>query len=158
MTTQRVAAFLALAVLATGIGFGVTTLARGSSGAAPMSSTIPSPASGSGAFVEDDDLTAQDNQSNILAGAAQGLVHILSGPTAAGIALVLTPSGKALTSAAAVAGTGRLTVKYVGSGMAFTARVIGTDQAAGLCSLGYAMPINTALAVAAKIDAAAGNS
>jgi S1-C subfamily serine protease len=128
----RVAAFLALAAVGTGVSFGVTTLARGSSGAAPVPEMIPSPASGPGAFVEDDDLTAQDNQSNILAGAAQGLVHILSGPTAAGIGLVLTPSGKVLTSAAAVGGTGKLTVKYVGSGMAFSARVIGTDQAAGL--------------------------
>jgi S1-C subfamily serine protease len=128
----RAAAFLALAVLATGVGFGATSLARGSAGAAPVSSMIPSPASGPGAFVEDDDLTAQDNQSNILAGTAQGLVHILSGPAAAGIGLVLTPSGKVLTSAAAVAGTGKLTVKYVGSGVTFGARVIGTDQAAGL--------------------------
>ena len=86
---------VALAVLATGVGFGATSLARGSAGAAPVSSTmIPSPASGPGAFVEDDDLTAQDNQSNILAGTAQGLVHILSGPAAAGIGLVLTPSGQ----------------------------------------------------------------
>jgi S1-C subfamily serine protease len=131
----RAAVFLALALLATGIGFGATTLARGSSGPAPVSSAIPSPASGPGAFVEDDNLTAQDNQSNFLAGAAQGIVHILSGPAAAGIGLVLTPSGKVLTSAAAVRGTGGLAVKYVGSGMAFSARVIGSDPAAGLALL-----------------------
>lgn len=145
---RRVAVSLALLVLAAGISFGAITLARGSSGPAPVSSAIPSPASGPGAFVEDDNLTAQDNQSNILTSTTPGLVHILSGGTAAGIGLVLTPSGKVLTRLAAVQGSAELQVKYVASGAVFSARVIGTDPASGFALVQMAGPAGRAFSVA----------
>ena len=145
---RRVTVSLALLVLAAGISFGATTLARGSSGPVPISSAIPSPASGPGAFVEDDDLTAQDNQSNILMSTTPGLVHILSGGTTAGIGLVLTPSGKVLTSVAAVQGTAKLQVKYVASGAVFSASVIGTDPASGFATVQMAGPAGRAFSVA----------
>ena len=99
-------------------------------------------------FVEDDNLTAQDNQSNILTSTTPGLVHILSGGTAAGIGLVLTPSGKVLTSVAAVRGHAKLQVKYVASGAVFSARVIGTDPASGFALVQMAGPADRAFAVA----------
>ena len=144
----RAAVSLALAVLATGISFGAITLARGSSGPVPVSEAIPSPASGPGAFVEDDDLTAQDNQSNILTSTTPGLVHVLSAGAASGIGLVLTPSGKVLTSLAAVQGTAKLQVKYVASGAVFSARVIGTDPGSGLALVQMKGPAGRAFAVA----------
>ena len=136
MTTQmRAVTSLAAAVLAAALSFGAITLARGASGPVPVPSAIPSPAAGSGVFVEDDNLTAQDSQSNILTATAPGLVHIVSGGARAGIGLVLTPSGIVLTTAAAIRGAGELHAKYVVSGAAFSATVIGTDPAAGLALL-----------------------
>src|SRR5271154_4251807 len=146
--TRLVAASIALLVLATGISFGAITLARGSSGPATVSSSIPSPAQGPGAFVEDDDLTAQDNQSNILLSTTPGLVHIVSGGIATGIGLVLTPSGKVLTSVAAVRGAAKLRVKYVASGAVFSARVIGTDPRSGLALVQLAGPVGRAFSIA----------
>jgi S1-C subfamily serine protease len=145
---RRIVAAVALLVAAAGISFGATTLARGSSGPAPVPEAIPSPASGPGAFAEDDDLTAQDNQSNILTSTTPGLVHVLSGGAAAGIGLVLTPSGKVLTSVAAVQGTAKLQVKYVASGAVFSARVIGTDPASGLALVQLKGPANRPFSVA----------
>jgi S1-C subfamily serine protease len=139
---------VALLVVAAGISFGVITLERGARAPAPVSTAIPSPATGPGAFTEDDDLTAQDNQSNILTSTAPGLVHVLSGGTAAGIGLVLTPSGKVLTSATAVKGSAALRVKYVASGAVFSARVIGADPASGLALIQMAGPAGRAFAVA----------
>ena len=65
---------------------------------------IPQPATGQDAFVEDDDGIAQDNQENILAATAPGMVHVLSGGTSVGIGLVLTQSGKVLTTYQPAAG------------------------------------------------------
>ena len=107
----------------------------GASGAPAISSAIPSPAEGNGAFVEDDDLTAQDNQTNILQSTAPGLVHVISGRNVVGIGMVLTPSGKVLTTYQPAPRAGNLAAKYVVSGVTFKAEVIGTDAAAGLALL-----------------------
>jgi S1-C subfamily serine protease len=130
----RIAAYAAAGILAVGAGFGIAK-AVNSSGAAVISSAIPSPAQGANAFVEDDNLTAQDNQSNILYSTAPGLVHILSGRAAVGTGMVLTPSGKVLTTYLPAAGVGSLSAEYVVSGVTFKARVIGTNPAAGLALL-----------------------
>lgn len=130
----KIAAYAAAGLLAVGAGFGLAK-AVGSSGAPAISSTIPSPAQEGSAFVEDDNLTAQDNQTNILESTAPGLVHILSGRTAVGTGMVLTPSGKVLTSYLPSPGAGKLSAEYVVSGATFRAKVIGTDPAAGLALL-----------------------
>jgi S1-C subfamily serine protease len=130
----RIGAYAAAGALAVGLGFGLVKVA-GSSGPAPVASAIPSPAQGSNAFVEDDNLTAQDNQSNILQSTAPGLVHIITHGTAAGIGMVLTPSGKVLTTYQPGHGTASLTAQYIVSGVTFKATVIGTDAAAGLALL-----------------------
>jgi S1-C subfamily serine protease len=128
----RIAACLAAGALALGVGFGVARLA-GAPGAPAVSSAIPSP-NGTDEFVEDDNLTAQDNQTNILTTTAPGLVHIVSGGSAAGIGMVLTPSGQVLTTYLPGSRAG-LQVRYVVSGAAFKATVIGVDRAAGLALL-----------------------
>jgi S1-C subfamily serine protease len=133
-TSVRLAAYLTAGLLAVGGGFGLAK-AIGSSGPAAISSVIPSPAQGTDAFVEDDNLTAQDNQSDILQTTMPGLVHIISGKTAVGIGMVLTPSGKVLTSYVPARGAASLTAQYIASGARFRVRIIGADPAAGLALL-----------------------
>jgi len=133
-TGIRLAAYAVVGLLAIGAGFGVAR-AIGSSGPAAISSAIPSPAQGSGAFVEDDDLTAQDNQSDILQTTMPGLVHVISGGTAVGIGMVLTPSGKMLTAYVPAQGARNLSAEYIASGVRFKVKIIGTDAAAGLTLL-----------------------
>ncbi len=130
----RIAAYLAAAALALGAGFGLTRLVDPPR-AAPLASDIPSPAKSVSAFTEDDDGTGQDNESNIFAATVPGLVHVISAGKAAGIGLVLTPSGKVLTTYQPSGGAGGLSAKYVLSGRTFTATVLGTDAAAGLALL-----------------------
>ena len=65
---------------------------------ASLSSDIPSPAKSVSVFTEDDDGTGQDNESNIFVSTVPGLVHVISAGKAVGIGLVLTPSGKVLTT------------------------------------------------------------
>jgi S1-C subfamily serine protease len=96
---------------------------------------IPHPATGKDAFIEDDDGTAQDNQENILQATAPGMVHVLSGGTSVGIGLVLTESGKVLTTYQPAAGAAHLAAEYVLSRETFKATVIGTDPATGLVLL-----------------------
>jgi len=62
-------------------------------------------------------------------------VHVLSGGTSVGIGLVLTESGKVLTTYQPAAGTANLAAEYVLSRATFKATVIGTDPAAGLALL-----------------------
>jgi hypothetical protein len=128
----KTATLLGAAAIAAGAGFGVTSL-TGGRGASAVSSAIPSPASGSAAFQEDDDLTGQDNQENILQSTAPGMVHIMAGRSSAGTGIVLTPSGKVLTTYQPPRGTSDLAAKYVLSGTVFKARVIG--EADGLTLL-----------------------
>jgi len=130
----RIAAYVAATVLALGAGFGLTKLVDPPRAAA-LSSDIPSPAKSVSVFTEDDDGTGQDNESNIFASTAPGLVHVISAGKAVGIGLVLTPSGKVLTTYQPSAGAGRLSAEYVLSGKTFTATVLGADPAAGLALL-----------------------
>ena len=129
----RLSAIAASVVVAAGIGFGVgRALGLGD---AVILTAIPHPATGKDAFIEDDDGIAQDNQENILAATAPGMVHVLSGGTSVGIGLVLTESGKVLTTYQPAAGATHLAAEYVLSRATFKATVIGADPAAGLALL-----------------------
>jgi S1-C subfamily serine protease len=128
-------AYVAVGALGIGIGFGVGALTAHPR-PAPVSAAIPAPARQNAAFVEDDDLTAQDNQENILQASAPGVVRIISSSGApVGAGLVLTPSGKVLTSDQTVQGAGNLTAQFVIAGKTFGAKVIGADPAADLALL-----------------------
>jgi S1-C subfamily serine protease len=129
----RVSAIAAAVVVAAGIGFGVGRAVG--LGNTVILTAIPHPATGKDAFIEDDDGTAQDNQENILAATAPGMVHVLSGGTSVGIGLVLTESGKVLTTYQPAAGAAHLAAEYVLSRETFKATVIGADPAAGLALL-----------------------
>jgi S1-C subfamily serine protease len=129
----RLTVIAAAVILAAGLGFGVGRLIG--LGNVVVSAAIPRPAQTGNAFIEDDDLTAQDNQDNIFASTAPGMVHILSGGTSVGIGLVVTPSGKVLTTYRPAAGTADLAAEYVVSRVTFKAKVIGADAAAGLALL-----------------------
>ena len=132
-------------ILAAGIGFGVGR-AMGL-GDIVILSAIPKPwtcapwlatttdPSTECAFIEDDNGTGQDNQSNILDATGGGMVHILSGATSVGIGLVLTESGKVLTTYQPSAGAKNLAAEYVLSRETFKVKVIGVDAAAGLALL-----------------------
>ena len=125
----RAVAYVAAAALALGAGFGLTRLIHPPRAASP-SSAIPAPARSGGVFTEDDDGTGQDSQTNIFQSTVPGLVHVMSGGQAVGIGLVLTPSGKLLTTYQPSGGSGPLRAKYLRSGKTFTATVLGTDPAA----------------------------
>jgi S1-C subfamily serine protease len=99
------------------------------------STAIPRPATTASPFVEDDDGLGQDNQANILDSTAPGMVHVLLGGTSVGIGLVLTESGKVLTTYQPAAGAANLAAEYVLSRETFKAKVIGADPAAGLALL-----------------------
>ena len=129
----RITAIATAVVLAAGIGFGAGRVIG--LGNTVILSAIPKPATGKDAFIEDDDGTAQDNQENIFEATAPGLVHVLSGGTSVGIGLVLTESGKMLTTYQPAAGAPNLAAEYVLSRATFKATVIGTDPAAGLALL-----------------------
>ena len=129
----RITAIATAVVLAAGIGFGAGRVIG--LGNTVILSAIPKPATGKDAFIEDDDGIAQDNQENILQATAPGMVHILSGGTSVGIGLVLTESGKVLTTYQPAAGAPNLAAEYVLSRATFKATVIGADPAAGLALL-----------------------
>jgi S1-C subfamily serine protease len=126
-------------ILAAGAGFGVGRILG--LGNIVIGSAIPKPAAcqswepTSCAFIEDDDLTAQDNQQNILDTTALGMVHVLSDGSSAGIGLVLTESGKVLTTYQPAAGATNLAAEYVLSRQTFKAKLIGVDATAGLALL-----------------------
>jgi S1-C subfamily serine protease len=129
----RLSVIAAAVIVAAGIGFGVGRAVG--LGNTVILTAIPHPATGKDAFIEDDDGTAQDNQENILRATAPGMVHVLSGGTSVGIGLVLTESGKVLTTYQPAAGAAHLAAEYVLSRETFKATVIGTDPAAGLALL-----------------------
>jgi len=129
----RISVIAAAVILATGLGFGVGRVIG--LGNTVILTAIPQPATGKDAFIEDDDGLAQDNQENILQATAPGLVHILSGGTSVGIGLVLTESGKVLTTYRPAAGASHLAAEYVLSRETFSATVIGADPASGLALL-----------------------
>lgn len=129
----RSASFVGAIGIAIGIGFGVGSVLSGSGTSAP-SAAIPAPATGPSAFQEDDDLTGQDNQDNILQATAPGMVHIMSGKDSVGTGIVLTPSGKVLTTYQPGRARG-LTARYVLSGVTFQAKVIGSADGLTLLQL-----------------------
>jgi S1-C subfamily serine protease len=120
-------------VLAAGLSFGVGR-AFGLGDMAVLSA-IPAPLRGDDVFVESPDGIAKDNLSNIIESTGQGMVHVLSGGTSVGIGLVLTQSGKVLTTYQPSAGAANLAAKYVFSGKTFTVKVIGVDPAVHLALL-----------------------
>ena len=129
----RLSVIATAVILAAGVGFGAgRAIGLGDN---VVLTGIPRPATVNTAFIEDDDETGQDNQANILSSTALGMVHILSGGTSVGIGLVLTESGKVLTTYQPAAGAANLAAEYVVSRMTFKAKVIGTDPAAGLALL-----------------------
>jgi S1-C subfamily serine protease len=129
----RLSVIAAAVIVAAGIGFGIGRAVG--LGNTVILTAIPHPATGKDAFIEDDDGTAQDNQENILQATAPGMVHVLSGGSSVGIGLVLTESGKVLTTYQPAAGAAHLAAEYVLSRETFKATVIGTDPAAGLALL-----------------------
>jgi putative serine protease PepD len=122
-------AFITAAVLSFGVG---RFLGLGNTA---VHSAIPAPLKGDDIFVEDPDGIAQDNLSNIIERTGQGMVHVLSGGTSVGIGLVLTQSGKVLTTYQPSAGAANLAAEYVFSRDTFKATVIGVDPAAHLALL-----------------------
>src|SRR5262249_53167152 len=120
-------------LLAAGLSFGVgRVLGLGNT---EVRSAVPAPLKGDDVFVEDQEDIGQDNVSNVLESTGQGMVHVLSGGTSVGIGLVLTQSGKVLTTYQPAAGAASLAARYVFSGETFKAEVIGVDPAAGLALL-----------------------
>ncbi len=129
----RLSVIGAAVILAAGVGFGAgRAMGLGNTVSLPGIPRPPPPAT---PFIEDDDGIGQDSQQNILDSTALGMVHVLSGGTSVGIGLVLTESGKVLTTYQPAAGAANLAAEYVLSRQTFKATVIGTDPAAGLALL-----------------------
>ncbi len=135
----RISVIAAAVILAAGLGFGVGRVIG--LGNRVILSAIPRPATClawvpmSCGFIEDDNGIGQDNQANILESTGLGMVHVLSGGTSVGIGLVLTQSGKVLTTYQPSAGAANLAAEYVLSRATFKAKVIGADPVAGLALL-----------------------
>jgi S1-C subfamily serine protease len=129
----RLTAMAAAVILTAGIGFGVGKLAG--VGDNVVRSDIPRPETTADPFIEGSGSIADNSHENILSTTAPGMVHILSGGKSAGIGLVLTQSGRVLTTYQPAKGAQNLSAEYVLSGATFKATVIGTDPAAGLALL-----------------------
>lgn len=129
----RLSVIAAAFLLAAGFAFGVGRVIG--LGDAVILTSIPMPSTAKNAFIEDDNGIGADNQANILQSTAVGMVHVLSGGTSVGIGLVLTESGKVLTTYRPSAGATNLAAEYVISRATFKATVIGVDKAAGLALL-----------------------
>ena len=135
----RISVIATAVILAAGLGFGGGRVIG--LGDTVILTAIPRPATClawvpmSCGFIEDDNGIGQDNQANILSSTGLGMVHVLSGGTSVGIGLVLTESGKVLTTYQPSAGAANLAAEYVLSRATFKAKVIGADPAAGLALL-----------------------
>lgn len=129
----RLTVMAVVVILMAGIGFGVGKLTG--AGNNVVRSDIPKPEKTADPFIEGSGSIADNSHANILSTTAPGMVHILSGGKSAGIGLVLTESGKVLTTYQPAKGAQNLSAKYVLSGATFKATVIGTDPAAGLALL-----------------------
>ena len=129
----RLTVMAAVVILMAGIGFGAGKLTG--VGNNVVRSDIPKPETTADPFIEGSDSIADDSHANILSTTAPGMVHILSGGKPVGIGLVLTESGRVLTTYQPAVGAQHLSAEYVLSGAAFQATVIGTDPAAGLALL-----------------------
>ena len=129
----RLTVMAAVVILMAGIGFGAGKLTG--VGNNVVRSDIPKPETTADPFIEGSGSIADNSHANILSTTAPGMVHILSGGKSAGIGLVLTQSGKVLTTYQPAKGAQNLSAEYVLSGATFKATVIGTDPAAGLALL-----------------------
>ena len=129
----RLSVIAAAFLLAAGFAFGIGRVIG--LGDTVILTSIPRPSTAKNAFIEDDNGIGADNQANILQSTAVGMVHVLSGGTSVGIGLVLTESGKVLTTYRPSAGATNLAAEYVISRATFKATVIGLDKAAGLALL-----------------------
>jgi S1-C subfamily serine protease len=129
----RLTAMAAVVILMAGIGFGAGKLTG--VGNNVVRSDIPKPETTADPFIEGSGSIADNSHENILSTTAPGMVHILSGGKSVGIGLVLTESGRVLTTYRPGQGAHNLSAKYVLSGATFKATVIGTDPAAGLALL-----------------------
>ncbi|HUN35373.1 MAG TPA: trypsin-like peptidase domain-containing protein [Trebonia sp.] len=129
----RLTAMATAVILMAGIGFGLGKLAG--IGNNVVRSDIPTPERTADPFIEGSGSIADNSHANILSTTAPGMVHILSDGKPVGIGLVLTQSGKVLTTYQPGKGARDLSAKYVLSGATFNATVIGTDPAAGLALL-----------------------
>jgi S1-C subfamily serine protease len=123
----------AVVILTAGIGFGVGKLAG--AGNNVVRADIPRPETTADPFIEGSGTIADNSHENILSTTAPGMVHVLSGGKSVGTGLVLTQSGRVLTTYQPAKGAQHLSAKYVLSGATFSATVIGTDPAAGLALL-----------------------
>jgi S1-C subfamily serine protease len=129
----RLTVMAAVVILMAGAGFGAGKLAG--VGNNVVRSDIPRPETTVDPFFEGSGSIADNSHENILSTTAPGMVHILSDGKPVGIGLVLTQSGKVLTTYQPAPGARDLSARYVLSGATFTATVIGTDPAAGLSLL-----------------------
>lgn len=129
----RLTVMAAVVILMAGIGFGAGKLAG--VGNNVIRSDIPRPERTADPFIEGSGSIAENSHANILSTTAPGMVHILSAGKSAGIGLVLTPSGRVLTTYQPAKSAQNLSAKYVLSGATFKATVIGADPAAGLALL-----------------------
>jgi len=129
----RVAASVAVALVAAGIGLGTTSAVRGS---VPADARIPLSPAKNAVFVEDDNGAGADQQANIMQSSARGVVSIRSARgTALGSGFVITRSGFVLASYHGLPGIGALTARLVMSGKTYPARLVGSDPAANLALL-----------------------
>jgi S1-C subfamily serine protease len=129
----RLIVMAAVVILMAGIGFGVGKLTG--VGDNVVRADIPEPETTADPFIEGSGSIADNSHANILSATAPGMVHILSGGNSVGIGLVLTESGKVLTTYQPAKGAQNLSAEYVLSGATFKATVIGRDPAAGLALL-----------------------
>jgi S1-C subfamily serine protease len=129
----RLTVMAVVVILMAGIGFGVGKLTG--VGNNVVRADIPKPERTADPFIEGSGSIADNSHANILSTTAPGMVHILSGGKSAGIGLVLTASGKVLTTYQPAKGAQNLSAKYVLSGATFKVTVIGRDPAAGLALL-----------------------
>ncbi len=129
----RLTVMAVVVILMAGVGFGGGKLTG--AGNNVVRADIPKPERTADPFIEGSGSIADNSHANILSTTAPGMVHILAGGKSAGIGLVLTESGKVLTTYQPARGAQNLSAKYVLSGATFKATVIGTDPAAGLALL-----------------------
>jgi S1-C subfamily serine protease len=129
----RLIVMAAVVILMAGIGFGAGKLAG--VGNNVVRADIPRPETTADPFIEGSGSIADNSHENILSTTAPGMVHVLAGGKSVGIGLVLTQSGKVLTTYQPATGAQNLIARYVLSGATFKATVIGTDPVAGLALL-----------------------
>ena len=129
----RLTAMAAVVILMAVIGFGAGKLIG--VGNNVVRSDIPRPETTADPFIEGSGSIADNSHENILSTTAPGMVHILSAGKSVGIGLVLTESGRVLTTYQPAQGARSLSAEYILSGATFRATVIGKDPAAGLALL-----------------------